>query len=268
MLPLIGCVITALLTASPGEFGNLYRDTLKGLDGVKVVVEEFDEATKELWLTREQIQADVELRLRMAGVPVAPSFACLYVDVSSYKLPITLTDGEHLGVGRVFEVNMSLREPGRLERRPFTSAQATSWRAPGSVGGIVGRESSIRGDVATAVRESAKRLADRFANAYLAANPKHLAGDEQKKFAACLALGMSEERIKGTIASLSLDLELRWFASGRGGKTERDARLLTSAGAMLAPVFERDRVRACVKELVGEAFQRLAEPSAEGEGGE
>jgi len=50
---------------------NVYP--LKGLRGVQVLVEELSDDAQEAGLMRKQIQTDVELRLRMAGIPVLTS---------------------------------------------------------------------------------------------------------------------------------------------------------------------------------------------------
>ena len=44
--------------------------SLKGLQGIFVIIEEFPPAFKEAGLTNYQVQTDVELKLRMAGIKV------------------------------------------------------------------------------------------------------------------------------------------------------------------------------------------------------
>jgi len=46
------------------------KDTLKGLHGVEVVVENPGPEVEKHGLTRQQIQTDVELKLRLAGIKV------------------------------------------------------------------------------------------------------------------------------------------------------------------------------------------------------
>jgi hypothetical protein len=44
------------------------RETLRGLIGVRVVVAQLDPAVQRLGLSMPQVQTDVELRLRAAGI--------------------------------------------------------------------------------------------------------------------------------------------------------------------------------------------------------
>jgi hypothetical protein len=50
--------------------GKSERDTLRNVTGVHVLIEELDPTTVQAGLSKEQIQTDVELRLRMAGIQV------------------------------------------------------------------------------------------------------------------------------------------------------------------------------------------------------
>lgn len=53
--------------------GNAYAaspDTLKGLKGVYVVIEDLNEEVIKDGLTVDAIRTDVELKLRLAGIPV------------------------------------------------------------------------------------------------------------------------------------------------------------------------------------------------------
>src|SRR2546425_2749891 len=66
--------------------------TLRGVEGVYVIVENFKPEVERAGLTREQLQTDVELRLRKAGIRVftyeetlkTPGNPMLYVNVNVY----------------------------------------------------------------------------------------------------------------------------------------------------------------------------------------
>jgi len=52
---------------------ELDRATLRGLQGVDVIVENLTPEVERAGLTRQQLQTDVELRLRKAGIPLLTS---------------------------------------------------------------------------------------------------------------------------------------------------------------------------------------------------
>ena len=70
------------------------RETLRGLVGVKVIIGELSELAKQFGFTKTQIQTDVELWLRQAGIKVltekemfnAPGMPSLRVNLSTFSL--------------------------------------------------------------------------------------------------------------------------------------------------------------------------------------
>lgn len=165
------CCILAVVAAVVCAGGLLARvvtkpkDVLAGLQGMYVVVEDLDLDAKEAGLTEEKIRADVELKLRLAGIKVlsveeglaTKSKAFLYVDVTTVK--------EKLHQVYAGSVEVSLWERVYLARDPNTITLAATWDKIG-----IGLGSS---DIARRkIRESVKDLVDEFINDYLAANPK------------------------------------------------------------------------------------------------
>jgi hypothetical protein len=58
-----------------GSFGqepsaDPFIRSLRGINGIQVVVEQLDDEAKALGLDRETIQTDAELKIRLAGMPV------------------------------------------------------------------------------------------------------------------------------------------------------------------------------------------------------
>jgi hypothetical protein len=90
--------------------------SLKGINGIQVVVEEPDDSGKALGLSRDAIQGDVELKLRSAGVRVvsgrdnfgSPGSPFLHVDVMAIDrttvASIELCQNVHLMRNREFSV--------------------------------------------------------------------------------------------------------------------------------------------------------------------
>ena len=136
------------------------RTSLKGIESLHVMVGSLPAEAEKAGLTRNQVQTDVELRLRKAGVRVDTSdsgVVLLYVNVAvqtNQNLP------------RLFAVAVSLLlvQPAYLERN-FDYAVATTWQK--GTFGFVG-ENIFR----NTVRETVGDLVDAFINAYLEENPK------------------------------------------------------------------------------------------------
>jgi len=147
--------------AFPDEYSH---PTLRGLTGVAIIVESIREEIERDGLTSEQIQTDVELRLRKAGIRVlsekeraeTPGIPLLYVNVNVLKVKDAFL--------YAYSIHVALQQLVLLERNTKISGLATTWDT-----GSVGTEGEshlrdIRGGVADDV--------DKFINAYLAVNPK------------------------------------------------------------------------------------------------
>ena len=138
------------------------QQALVGLKGVEVVVEDIRPEAERLGLTEAQIQTDVELRLRKAGVRVltakesdeTPGVPFLYVNVTTIFFQKTSAV--------VYSIFVQLKEAVTL-KRGFIAVGAI-WNT-GSVGTV--GTSNIR-----KIRVSVGDKVDEFINDYLAANPK------------------------------------------------------------------------------------------------
>lgn len=132
------------------------RASLKGIQAVQVVVEQIKPDAEQDGLTRSDLQADVELRLRQAGIPVGPSSAAagLIVNVNTTK-----ASGMY-SVNILVEVIQSVT----LERTPSIRLVAPTWSM--TTVGLAGA-SHLR-----EVRSIAAQIVDKFIDAYLEQNPK------------------------------------------------------------------------------------------------
>jgi len=138
------------------------RETLRGLQGVKVVVEPLKWLIEQDGLTTKQLRKDTELKLRLAGIravsseesPALPGNPSLYVNANVLK---------HKALNRyIFNIMVELSQDVSLNRTPKVKATAATWSV--SVTGFTA-------DVST-VRDQLKELVDAFVNAYLSVNPK------------------------------------------------------------------------------------------------
>jgi hypothetical protein len=143
--------------ARPGDQPN-DRATLKGLKTIMVVVEHLTPEAERDGLTKDQLQTDVEVRLRKAGIKVTSSEieeAYLYLNVFTVKD----SSGQY-----VYHIRLEFNQEVILKRNRNVSLPAPTWSL--DLGGIVGAQKlhEVRDDVADMV--------DRFINAYLEQNPK------------------------------------------------------------------------------------------------
>jgi len=143
------------------------RNTLKGLKGVYVVVEDISEAEKlGLTLTTQQIQTNVELKLRRSGIKVLseeerskePGRPYLYVNVNIYKNAIVSGDYPLI----VYTASVQLTQQVYLVRDTKKWCYAATWEME-YVEAV--RKSKIR-----SIRVFVKDIVDEFINDYLAVN--------------------------------------------------------------------------------------------------
>ncbi|MBN8472304.1 hypothetical protein JYJ95_37865 [Corallococcus exiguus] len=161
-LTIVLVVGVCLLLAFPAEADgdDLYRDTLVGLPGLAVVVENISNGSDAL---RDEISVMAELALRSAGIRVltrdelirSPAVAYLYVRVG-------------LGAPRamqIYTVEVEIRQSVTLAngRRAYG---ASTWNAPNSFG--IAHEASIN----AVIRQSLAPMLDRACNDFLKANPR------------------------------------------------------------------------------------------------
>ena len=163
-------LIICLVLGGPHGFAFAYdieatRSTLRGLQGVHVVVKELDPPEMEQdGLHKDQLQAYVELRLTLAGIkvlteeeyretPGAPVLLVRVLGCTHSRLMI-------YGVS----VSLELYQKAVLERELAISALASTWSVHQV--NLVGRKRVRQ------IRDSVKDCLDRFINAYMSVNPK------------------------------------------------------------------------------------------------
>ena len=138
------------------------RDTLRGLTGVHVVVEELrPEAVKD-GLSKDAIEQKVIQKLWDAGVRVlmedqwtlAEGAPYLYLNVNAVKSRDLY----------VYAVDLQLNQTVRLERLPTIAVAATTWATGCRVG-------AVSADSVRVLDQVAAQSVDRFIEDFRAANP-------------------------------------------------------------------------------------------------
>ena len=160
MLTIILCldlwlVGDAFATTAPlGE-----KESLRGLNSIVVLVTDLHPGVRHL--TREQLETDVKLRLRVAGVPVSAEPAehlrlpHLYVSVNMTAVPQQSSRDWYMA-----SIMLQLKQKVRLPRRSST-LYASTWDTTLLVAGE-----------ANYIRESLRHMVDGFLNDFLEMNPR------------------------------------------------------------------------------------------------
>lgn len=155
-------LVTSIAATAQDSLG---RSTLRGLRGVKVSIDSFIPEAQE-GLTLNQLQTDVELRLRKAGIRVltdqewlkTPGMPALYVIVPTHKTDIGLY---------AVSIRVKFRQSVTLVRQPNSPSVLAGTYETNTYIGVIGTKR---------LRELRDRVADQvdiFINDYLAENPKH-----------------------------------------------------------------------------------------------
>jgi hypothetical protein len=147
-------------------------DALKGLAGVQALVSVDPDAVHD-GLRQEEVQTDVELKLRLAGIKVltadetrkTPGVPFLAVTIGTSKQ----ADGNY-----VFAIDVSLNETATLERT-VSSDDGSKTRVKVK-GMTTWHQSTVYGTVAAAnlpqLRDTVTDIVNKFCNEFLQANPK------------------------------------------------------------------------------------------------
>ena len=161
-------VLLTLLVAGQSMFGSDLantRATLRGLKGIYVAVEELDSDVEAEGVNREQLQSDVERRLRNSGITLlkeqneylsSMQSGLLYINVNSVKNDTPM---------HAICIEVSLKQRVLLERDLSIKTLATTWSSD-----EVTLEAAPR--ISSDVRNLVLEHVDKFLDAYLSANRK------------------------------------------------------------------------------------------------
>ncbi len=145
------------------------RETLRGIKGVRVVVGPIRPEIEKTGLTRSQIQTNVELKLRMAGVSVwSPKYPVKRHEQYEWGQLYVFADILRIWSGAyVYVLQLEVTQFTHLARNKKI-AMAATWSK-----GTYGIDEDL-----DKVRSTAKDLVDSFINAWLSVNPKKSEGSD------------------------------------------------------------------------------------------
>ncbi len=170
-IPILVLAVSFFFFFNPGQsFPLSSMESLKGLIGVEVLIEELNPDLENFNLTMIQIQSNVESRLRKAGVQVLSKEEnekvqplrkpYLYIRINSCKLT-SRKESIAFTVGMALNQQMVLRGYPDFKSKCF---YAPTWYM--SSVGAAGRKNILE------VIDTVEDLTEKFINAYLTANPK------------------------------------------------------------------------------------------------
>jgi len=137
------------------------QDTLRGLKGIMVFVEDIDSDVENHGLTKVLLKRKVESRLGQAEIPVLTADEAFNMPGKPY-LYLNLTT-HNTGIGLYsYSIRIEFNQDVCIIREPSVKTTATTWNA--DVVGIVGAANL------PAVTEDVIVLTDKFIRDYLAAN--------------------------------------------------------------------------------------------------
>ena len=162
-LSLMAVLLATAMAATPQD-DEYTQETLQGLKGVRVLIENLHPDAARDGLDKTTIQTDVELKLRQTGIKVLTETEWLAAAGAPYLYIHLDTCGGETG-RYAFSIEVSLQQMARLERDPkIVAIRAATWSS-GSIG-TVGRANLQD------IRNSIKDHVDKFINAWLSVNPK------------------------------------------------------------------------------------------------
>jgi hypothetical protein len=140
--------------------------TLKGIQALRVVIESFGSDVEASGLRQSDIQTDVELKLRLAGIRVLTQEEWLKESGTPFLYVYAHVTLSKQNPGFViYSIEVGLEQKVVLLRDPSMTTIAPTWQS-GSMMGIVATSDPRH------IRDKAKDIVDVFLNAYLSVNPK------------------------------------------------------------------------------------------------
>jgi hypothetical protein len=141
------------------------RQTLRGLQGVKVLIEDLGSDIERLGLIKSELQTAVEATLRKGGIKVLTQEECYKTPGEPYLyLNININTGK-LGDDKYsYSIDIGVIQNVLLQRDPRMKSYSVTW----STGGVGVIEKEFVGRL----RESADELVKIFVKAFLSVNSK------------------------------------------------------------------------------------------------
>jgi hypothetical protein len=165
VLFLTGLLLLMSTQVSQAIDNEITRRTMSGLKGINITVEELQPSilkyAQKTGLTREQIQKDVEIKLKSTGIKIfalsewlnAPGRPMLYINVNTHEFDKYLY---------AYDIKLEFRQVVFLEANPSIKTMAVCWSTNMTGIANIGTLNSIRSNIG--------KMTDIFIEAYRSAN--------------------------------------------------------------------------------------------------
>jgi hypothetical protein len=169
MAPVLGVVLVfTLAKLHPVAFAfdsAITRSSLRGLPGIFVLVQRLNPELEAEGLTKEQIESDVESRLRMSKIGLLSKEQYSKSSVAPFLHVVPAVLRVKLGTTSLYAYTVIVRLSQRvhLVRNPEIETSAFTWTSEGTYGAV----RSV-GDIRTKIADEV----DKFISAYISVNPK------------------------------------------------------------------------------------------------
>ena len=162
---IIVLLLVCVVPSAPALDSDVNRETLRGLKGVRVLVEDLASEVEKAGLTKNQLQADIEDRLRKAGIKTLTQDECFATPGEPY-LYVNINLNSRKADTNVYSFSMDIGviQNVTLDRDPKQKTYGVTW----STGGV----GSIEKEFLPRLKDSVDDLLDLFIKSYLAVNPK------------------------------------------------------------------------------------------------
>ena len=139
------------------------RETLRGLQGLEVLVADLKPDLERAGLTQQQLQTDVAGQLRQAGIPLLTSAERVHVPGKPFLAVTVHVVPRADGLLAAYAITVEVYQVASLEFEAFKATVAT-WS--------VGATGSIGLPLLDTLRHSVKDAVAHFIDAYLSVNPR------------------------------------------------------------------------------------------------
>jgi hypothetical protein len=209
------------------------RATLRGVEGVHVLIEYLKPEVERAGLTRQRLQTDVELQLHRAGIPVLTKEERLRIPGAPYLYVSVQVLLKSDGLTTAYNIGITLRQRASLEI-DASLATVSTWEI-----GAIGIVGIARIDT---IRNHVRDYVDEFINVYFSVNPRP-AGSPAPSSASprrdlvrqvqerLQTVGFNPGTIDGSMGPQTQQA-LRWFQNAKGlvANGDLDERTLDALG--------------------------------------
>jgi hypothetical protein len=196
---------------------ELDRATLRGLQGVDVIVKDLKPEVERAGLTRQQLQTAVEWQLQQAGIPLLTSAERVQVPGKPFLAVQVHVVPRADGLLAAYAITVELYQVASLETEAC-KATVSTWS--------VGATGSIGIPLLDTLRDSVKDYVDQFINAYLSVHPRPVGSpapaatsprrDLMRQVQEHLqTVGFHPGTVDGTLGPQTRQA-LRWFQNAQG----------------------------------------------------